>query len=98
MKKGGLIVLLSALMALVLSGCGFTSAEDLYTLPRPSTEYESLQDSLEQMLDKGYEYSPPASGSYTQAVQLRDLNGDGIDEAVAFLPVSYTHLTLPTKA
>lgn len=85
MKKGGLIVLLSALMALVLSGCGFTSAEDLYTLPRPSTEYESLQDSLEQMLDKGYEYSPPASGSYTQAVQLRDLNGDGIDEAVAFL-------------
>lgn len=85
MKKGVLVALLAALSALVLSGCGLTSPEDLYTLPRPSTEYESLQDSLEQLLDKGYEYSPPISGTNTQSVQLRDLNGDGVDEAVAFL-------------
>ena len=85
MKKGGLIVLLSALMALVFERMRLSLPQKISTrCPRPSTEYESLQDSLEQMLDKGYEYSPPASGSYTQAVQLRDLNGDGIDEAVAF--------------
>ncbi len=85
MKKGWAMALLAALFALILTGCGFTSPEELYTLPRPSTEYESLQVSLEQMLDQGYEYSPPVSGSYTQAVQLRDLDGDGVDEAIAFL-------------
>lgn len=85
MKKAGLITLLMALMVLILTGCGLTSPEELYTLPKPSTEYESLQSSLEQLLDKGYEYSPPISGNYTQAVQLRDLNGDGVDEAIAFL-------------
>ena len=85
MKKAGLITLLMALMALILTGCGLTSPEELYTLPKPSTEYESLQSSLEQLLDKGYEYSPPISGAHTQAVQLRDLNGDGVDEAIAFL-------------
>ncbi len=84
-KKGVLVALLAALSALVLSGCGLTSPEDLYTLPKPSTQYESLQDSLEQLLDKGYEYSPPISGSNTQSVQLRDLNGDGVDEAIAIL-------------
>lgn len=85
MKKAGLITLLMALMVLILTGCGLTSPEELYTLPKPSTEYESLQSSLEQLLDKGYEYSPPISGAHTQAVQLRDLNGDGVDEAIAFL-------------
>ena len=85
MKKGGLIAILAAALALILTGCGFTGPEELYTLPKPSTEYESLQESLEQLLDRGYEYSPPIAGAYTQAVQLRDLNGDGVDEAVAFL-------------
>lgn len=84
-KKGGLVALLAALLALVLTGCGLTSPEALYTLPKPSTEYESLQESLELLLDNGYEYSPPIAGSNTQSVQLRDLNGDGVDEAVAFL-------------
>lgn len=88
-KKSGLAVVLVTMMAsvlaLLLSGCGLSSPEELYTLPWPSTEYESLQDCLNQLLDKGYEYSPPISGSYTQAVQLRDLDDDGVDEAVAFL-------------
>ena len=33
----------------------------------------------------GYEYAAPISGSHTQSVQLEDLDGDGVDEALAFL-------------
>ena len=84
MKGKKLLVLLAALMLFVLTGCGLKSPEQLYTLPKPSTEYESLQDCLEQLLAGGYEYAAPRSGANTQSVQLQDMDGDGNDEAVAF--------------
>lgn len=75
---------------MMLTGCWdtgflFRSPESLYALPRLSEEYTSLQTCLEELLDSGMEYSPPLSGSTTQPVHLRDLDGDGEDEAVAFL-------------
>ena len=59
--------------------------KELYALPDPSPEYKSLQSSLESLLNMGYEYAAPISGSHTQSVQLEDLDGDGVDEALAFL-------------
>lgn len=82
--------LLCAALVLLLTGCGdssflFRSPESLYALPRFSDEYTSLQSCLQSLLDAGMEYSPPLSGTTTQPVHLRDLDGDGWDEAVAFL-------------
>lgn len=84
MKKGTLIGLLLAL-ALVLTSCGLGSPEDLYALPKTTPEYESLQTQLDALLAQGYEYAAPISGDNTQSVQLIDLDGDGSDEAVAYL-------------
>ena len=85
-----LCALLCALGLVLLTGCRdssffFRSPESLYALPRLSEEYTSLQACLEELLENGMEYSPPLSGTTTQPVHLRDLDGDGEDEAVAFL-------------
>lgn len=83
MKRKLLLPLLT--MLLLLSGCGLRAPEELYVLPEPSPEYKSLQESLEAFLNAGYEYTAPISGEHTQSVQLEDLDGDGADEALAFL-------------
>lgn len=84
MKKKVRFLVLAATMLLVLTGCGLKSPDELYQLPRPTPQYESLQGSLDALLKSGYEYAAPLSGSNTQSVQLQDLDGDGVDEAVAF--------------
>ena len=77
-------LLLSLLLILSLSGCGFKSGEELYALPQASAEYDSLQTCLQSILKEGLEYSAPLTGSNTQSVQLVDLDNDGQDEAIAF--------------
>lgn len=79
-----LSLLLACLTAITLTGCGLKSGEDLYQLPKASAEYESLQTCLEDILDRGLEYSAPLTGSNLQSVQLTDLDNDGTDEAIAF--------------
>lgn len=85
-----LALLLCALFSLwMLSGCSgpgiiFRATDELYSLPRPSSEYTMLQKALQQLLDEGLEYAPPVSGSNTQPVRLSDLDGDDQPEALAF--------------
>ena len=55
-----LSLLLACLTAITLTGCGLKSGEDLYQLPKASAEYESLQTCLEDILDRGLEYSAPS--------------------------------------
>ena len=49
-------VLLSLLM---LGGCTFPSGDDLLAAPRPSTNYQSLQIELEQLIASGISYTAP---------------------------------------
>ncbi len=78
-------LLLALVMALACSGCMNASVEDLYSLPRLSEEYVQLQELIEQRIDGGDFYAAPTGGSNRQSVQLRDLDGDGTPEALAFL-------------
>lgn len=80
-----------------LTGCGLQSPEELYALPKPTAEYQSLQTCLEALLAQGYEYSAPISGSNTQSVQMQDLDGDGVDEALAFFRDSSSGTKHPMK-
>lgn len=80
LQKLGL--LLTAL--LILGGCSGVSAEELYRLPEATEDYYDLQAALNDVLAQGYSYLAPASGARQEPVQLTDLNGDGVDEAVAF--------------
>ena len=77
--------LLGLLAALTLAGCALTSpVEDLYKLPELPPEYRSLSLQIEAIQAQGAEYAAPTAGTNLQPVQLVDLNGDGVEEAVAF--------------
>lgn len=83
-RKLWLLALTVALCAL-LSGCFVKTVDELYTLPRHSDAYDSLQRAINAVMDaSGCEYCAPVSGSNQQSVQLADLDGDGEDEAVVF--------------
>ena len=74
----------------VLSGCGNQefrlnfNPQELYALPELPAKYTELNGLLAQILQGGAEYAAPISGTNVQPVQMRDLDGDGREEAVAF--------------
>lgn len=75
-------------MSALLSGCAgvrLGSVEELYCLPSMPPEYQTLENSINALIQEGAEYAAPASGSNIQPVQLVDLNGDGTEEALAFM-------------
>ena len=73
------------LLPLVLSGCMMmASVEELYALPKLPQEYQALGNHIEDILSKGAETTSPTSGSNLQSVQIEDLDGDGVSEAIAF--------------
>lgn len=82
-KKIGMI-LMTLLLCTLFTGCLLQSAEELYQLPKQPEEYYNLQNQIESVLDSGAEYCAPISGDRRQAVQLADLNSDGIEEAIVF--------------
>ena len=72
-------------LLLVLSGCMFNaSPEDMYELPQLPDEYNALRQEIDEILAGGAEYAAPTSGTNVQSVQLVDLDGDGVEEALAF--------------
>ena len=73
-------------LALALSGCMFAvSPDDLFALPKLPEEYVDLETEIDGLLKSGYEYAAPTEGENIQMVQMVDLDGDGTDEALAFL-------------
>lgn len=73
------------MLPLILGGCiMMASVEDLYALPKLPQEYQALGKHIEKILSDGAETASPASGSHLQSVQIEDLDGDGIAEAIAF--------------
>ncbi|MCR5173483.1 MAG: VCBS repeat-containing protein [Oscillospiraceae bacterium] len=75
---------LAALLCLLLTGCFGTTAEELYRLPRSSERGTRIQRSIDERLDSGLEFSAPVAGYNRQAIQQYDLDGDGIQEVIAF--------------
>ena len=68
---------------LCLGGCGFMTVEQMYALPKRSTQYHDLQNAIDSAMG-GLEYAAPISGEYQQTVQQADLNGDGEYEYLLF--------------
>jgi len=84
LRRGLRAAAASLVLAGSLTGCFFRSADELYTPPRPSKDYEALQRQLGAVAAAGGEYAAPISGEMLQSVQLQDLDGDGKKEAIAF--------------
>ena len=62
-----LTVLLSLL---VLSGCTFPSGDDLLAAPKPSTNYQTLQAELEELIASGISYTAPVEGENRSSIRL----------------------------
>ena len=74
---------LLALGLICLSGCMFGSVEEMYALPKSSQAYVDLQTKINS--EKGFaEFIAPLSGENRQTIQLVDVDGDGLQEAVTF--------------
>lgn len=83
-RKIALFVLLTLMLGL-FSACSVQEIDELYSLPQASQEYLQLQKLIDAEIAAGSEYSAPTAGSLRQSVQLTDLDGDGVNEALAFL-------------
>ena len=71
------------LMALLLSGCAMRTVDQMYAVPKRSSEYQDLQWVIDQAMT-GLEYCAPVSGENQQTVQMADLDGDGVSEYLLF--------------
>ena len=78
----------AGLLLLLLSGCFSQSVDELYRAPRAPDDYLKLDNKINEVLNAGGEYAAPLTGELTQKVQLQDLDGDGVQEAIAFFRVS----------
>ena len=86
---------LSCFLCLILSGCFFRAVGELYAVPQPPEDYKALQARLSEVIAAGGEYAAPLSGELIQSVQLQDLDGDGLQEALAFF--RFPNEELPLK-
>lgn len=75
-------VLLALLLG--LSGCAIPSGDDLLVAPMPSSNYQTLQAELDKLLASGVTYTAPTEGENRSTIQLVDLDGDGMEEAISF--------------
>lgn len=83
MKKKISLLCLTLLTALLLSGCGMRTVQEMYALPRRSEEFSQLQSAIDAAM-VGKTYSAPLYGDNQQTVQLADLDGDGVEEYIIF--------------
>ncbi len=81
MKKRILVLLVA--VSLLLSGCTIKTMEELYSLPKRSEDYYELQSAIDKVMSN-LSYSAPVQGENRQTVQLADLTGDGVTEAILF--------------
>ena len=83
MKKRMLVLSFAVLAALLLNGCAMRTIDELYSPPKRSEEYSRLQSAIDIAM-AGLEYSAPLTGEHQQAVQMADLDGNGVDEYLVF--------------
>lgn len=80
-KKRNILCLVLAV--LLLSGCSLRTLDALYQVPKRSEEYSNLQSAIDRNLGN-LEYCAPLSGENLQAVQMADLDGNGVQEYLLF--------------
>lgn len=77
------IVILLIVSALVLTGCGLKTVDQLYCLPKRSETDNNLRAVIDEAMD-GLTFSAPTYGDNRQTVQAADLDGDEVDEYLVF--------------
>ena len=71
------------LAALLLTGCSMRTADQLYSPPKRSADYDDLQAAIDKAMEE-LAYCAPLTGENQQPVQMADLDGDGEQEYLLF--------------
>lgn len=79
-------IILFSLFLFCLSGCALIGfdAQDLISPPTSNDDQQAIYALLSEV-DESLNFSYPTSGDYRSAVILKDLDADGIDEAIGFI-------------
>ena len=72
------------LVLLAASGCAMRAGADLLKAPKPDKDNQAITDELELLKGRDGVYTTPYAGTNRNAVQMKDLDGDGIEEVVGF--------------
>ncbi len=77
---------LSALLMLVMSGCDalMFNADELLTAPKLEGDMHPVQQALEEAVNDKITLKYPTLGEYRSAFVMKDIDGDGSNEAFAF--------------
>lgn len=90
MKQRWKVMVMTAMFVCLLTGCFMRSPGELYAVPKQAEDYFNLQQAIDTVMETAT-YSAPVSGANRQAVQLKDLDGDGTNEAVLFAKTEGDH-------
>lgn len=81
----GLLCLLTmGTCSLSLTGCTLKTGIDLMQLPKPNKDRQAITDELERVRSVDAVEDAPYEGENRNTVQMVDLDGDGVEEVVAF--------------
>ena len=86
MVKRIIALFLAGVLILMLCGCdsfGITD-DELLSPPKAQGVYGIISDVLKNSITEKYTLKYPTSGEYRSAIVLKDINNDGVEEAVAF--------------
>lgn len=81
------VAVLSAALLFCLCGCstgGDDWGDNLLKPPRPNGEMYDIQLALDRAVTEKYTLKYPTLGDYRSAILQKDIDGDGIDETIAF--------------
>lgn len=83
MKKSVLVLICVMFAASILTGCSMQTVDQLYRLPKRSSDYRNLQSAMDQAMDE-LDFCAPLTGENQQSVQMADVDGDGQQEYLVF--------------
>ena len=86
MKLKNLAAVILAAATALLCGCNIAdlSFEESLRPPRTMGDEAEIEKLISKTAGSNYTLKYPKSGSYRSAIIMNDLNGDGVDEAIAF--------------
>ena len=81
-----IMLILSALLTFILSGCDalMFNADELLLSPMLEGVMYPVQQALEDSVKDKITLKYPVSGEYRSAFVMKDIDGNGVDEALAF--------------
>lgn len=83
-----LTILTVGLTTLTISGCFSTTSEELLQAPKLPTDYLALQNQIDKEISNGKVLASPDYGTNRNTLQLKDLDADSEEEAIAFFRLS----------